>query len=75
MMGGAKIFSILDCKNAYYSLSLAPKDRPYTAVTTPGFQHVELTRMSMGAKASTAALYQTLVHTLGDMPICTRLGR
>ena len=63
---GATIFSTLDCKNAFYSLQLAEKDREFTAISPPGMPRLELTRMPMGAKASTAALYQAMVTTLGD---------
>lgn len=52
---GAKIFTMLDCKNAFYSLELAKRDREFTAISPPGMARLELTRMPMGAKASTAA--------------------
>ena len=65
-MGGAKVFTTLDCKNAFYSLVLSEKDREYTAISPPGMPRLELTRMPMGAKASTAALYQAMVNTLGE---------
>ena len=57
VMSGAKIFTTLDCKNAFDSLVLAEKDRAFTAISPPGMPRLELTRMPMGAKASTAALY------------------
>ena len=66
MMRGAKIFTTLDCKNAFYSLELAEKDRALTAISPPGIPRLELTRMPMGAKASMAALYQAMVSTLGE---------
>jgi len=65
-MKGAKFFTTLDCKNAFYSLKLAKKDWPFTAISPPGEFRLMLTRMPMGAKASTAALYQAMVATLGD---------
>lgn len=65
-MSGAKIFTTLDCKNAFYSLELTEKDRQFTAISPPGMPHLELTRMPMGAKASMAALYQAMTKTLGD---------
>lgn len=65
-MRGAKIFTTLDCKNAFYSLKLARKDWEYTAISPPGMPRLMLTRMPMGVKASTAALYQAMVNTLGD---------
>ena len=66
VMGGAKIFTTIDIKNAFYSLVLAEKDRKYTAISLPGMARLELTRMPMGAKGSMAALYQAMVNTLGD---------
>ena len=65
-INGAKIFTTIDCKNAFYSLSLAEEDRKYTSITIPGMGKFELTRMPMGAKASTAALYQAMITVLGD---------
>jgi len=72
-MQGAKIFTTLDCKNAFYSLELAKKDREFTAISPPGMERLELTRMPMGAKASTAALYQAMVRS--PVQICPCLGR
>jgi len=66
VMNGAKVFTTLDCKNAFYSLVLAEKDREFTAISPPGLPRMELTRMPMGAKASTAALYQAMCNTLGE---------
>jgi len=66
MLNGAKIFTILDCKNAFYSLSLAEKDRQFTDISPPGLPQLELTRMPMGAKASTAALYRAVMNTLSE---------
>jgi len=63
---GASVFTTIDCKNAFYSLLLAVKDRKYTSITIPGMGKFELTRMPMGAKASTAALYQAMIIVLGD---------
>lgn len=65
-MGKATIFTTLDCKNAFYSLELCKRDREFTAISPPGMPRLELTRMPMGAKASTPALYQAMVTTLGD---------
>jgi len=66
MMSGVKIFTTLDCKNAFYSLLLHPLDMAFTSMTFPGKGKFKLTRMPMGAKASTAALYQAMVATLGE---------
>ena len=66
MMQGAKIFTTLDCKNAFYSLVLDERDREYTAISVPGFPRLELTRMPMGAKASMSALFQAMTDTIGD---------
>jgi len=63
---GATIFTTLDCKNAFYSLLLAEEDRKYTAISPPGMGRLELTRMPMGAKASTSALFQAMTATIGD---------
>ena len=65
-INGAKIFTTLDCKNAFYSLVLDEQDRPFTAISPPGMPKLELTRMPMGAKASTAALFQAMMATLGN---------
>ena len=65
-IGGAKFFTTIDCKNAFYSLVLDERDRLFTAIRLPGFPCLVLTRMPMGAKASTAALYQAMVATLGE---------
>ncbi len=64
-MSGARIFTTLDCKTAFYSLVLTERDREFTAISPPGMPRLELTRMPMGARASTAALYQAMVATLG----------
>jgi len=64
IMAGAKIFSTLDCKNAFYSLEQDEKDRQYISFYAPGVGKLELT--IMGAKASTSALYQAMTATLGD---------
>jgi len=45
MLAGAKIFSVLDCKNAFYSLLLAVKDRGHTSFTLPGVGRFQFTRM------------------------------
>jgi len=66
VINGGKIFSTLDCKNAFYSLELVPEDRAFTAISPPGLPRLESTRMPMGAKASTAALYQAIVNTVGE---------
>lgn len=66
MMEGAKIFTTLDCKNAFYCLPLAEADRELTAISVPGYPHLELTRMPMGAKASMAALFLAMTETVGD---------
>ena len=66
MMDGATVFTTLDCKNAFYSLVLAEKDRPFTAFSAPGLQRLEFVRIPMGPKASMAALYQAMVSTLGE---------
>ena len=66
MMNGAKIFTTLDLKNAFYCLLLAVQDRPYTAMSIPGGPRLQSTRMPMGAKASMAALYQAMIDTLGE---------
>jgi len=66
MMSGAKISTTLLCKNIFYNLSLAEDDKPLTTTSHPGLPRLELTRMPMGAKASTAALYRTMINTLGD---------
>ena len=66
MMNGAKIFTTLDFKNAFYCLLLAAPDRPYTAMSIPGGPRLQSTRMPMGAKASMAALYQAMIDTLGE---------
>ena len=66
MMAGAKRFTTIDCKNAFYSLLLAKRDRELTAISPPGCPHLQLTRMPMGAKASMSALYQAMTDTLGD---------
>jgi len=63
---GAKIFTTLDCKNAFYSLRLADEDTELTSFLAPGMPKLEFTRMPMGAKASTPALYQAMVTTLAD---------
>lgn len=62
---GATIFTTLDCKNAFYSLPLDKRDRQFTAIMVPTVGKLELTRMPMGAKASSAALYRAMVDTLG----------
>ena len=51
MMNGAKIFTTLDLKNAFYCLLLAAPDRPYTAMSIPGGPSPQSTRMPMGAKS------------------------
>ena len=66
LIDGAKIFTTLDCKNAFYSLVLDERDRPFTAISPPGMPKLELTRMPMGAKASSAALFQAMMATLGN---------
>ena len=66
MMVGARVFTTVDCKNAFYSLVLDIRDRPYTAISPPGLPRLQLTRMPMGAKASMAALYQAMVDTMGE---------
>jgi len=63
MMAGATIFTTLDCKNAFYSLNLAEEDRQFTAISPPGMPRLELTKMPMGARASTSALYQAMTDT------------
>ena len=66
MTNGAKIFTTLDCKNAFYSLVLTKRDREFTAISPPGMPRLELTRMPMGARASMSALCQAMGNTLGD---------
>ena len=66
LLAGARIFTTLDCKNAFYSLLLREEDRKYTAISPPGEPRLELTRMPMGAKASMAALNQAMTETVGD---------
>jgi len=55
---GAKYFTTLDCRNAFYSLKLRKEDKEYTLISPPGMPKLELTRIPMGTKTSTAALYQ-----------------
>jgi len=50
----------------FYNLSLAEDDKPLTTTSHPGLPRLELTRMPMGAKASSAALYRAMANTLGD---------
>jgi len=42
------------------------EDSQYTSITIPGIGNLELTRMPIGAKASTSALYQAMVATSGE---------
>ena len=42
MMNGAKIFTTLDIKNAFYCLLLAVPDCPYTAMSIPEVQGYNL---------------------------------
>ena len=66
MTNKTKISTTLDCKNAFYGLSLAERDRPFTAISPPELPRIELTRMPMDAKASIAILYRAKINTLGD---------
>jgi len=65
-ISGAVIFTTLDCKNAFYSIPLVEKDWSFTSFTIPGKGKLEMTRMPMGAKASTSALYQAMIAAIGD---------
>jgi len=65
---GAKYFSTLDCKNAFYSLQLAEKDRKFTAVFIPQMGKYELTRMPIGAKAVTTTINRLKLDLLESVP-------
>jgi len=57
VMTGARFFTTLDCKNAFSSLLPSERDRELTAISPPGISRLEATRMPIGTRASTAALY------------------
>ena len=64
-LSGAKIYSKLDLKKAYYHVELDPESRPLTATITHAglFQY---TRLPMGLKDSASVFQQLVAHTLAD---------
>ena len=52
VLGGAAVYSALDCLSGYYGLPLHEKHRDYTAFFCPGLGQFRFTRCSMGLRCS-----------------------
>ena len=71
------IFSTLDMKDAYYSVSIREEDKPITAIRTP-IGSFEFNRLPQGLSTSPAAYVRFMAHVLRnlkrpgtDKEICT----
>ena len=62
------IWSIIDLSNAFWSQSLNPHSRPYTAFGVPGKGHFEYTRSAQGLCNSPASFQRMLDFVLRGLP-------
>jgi hypothetical protein len=63
---GAKVFSILDLKSAYYQIPLSVKSRKVTAFSTP-FGLFEFNKLPMGISAGCQVLSRVVDSLFGDL--------
>ena len=62
-LGGAKIFSCLDCRSGYNQIAVHPNSRHLTAFVTEGYL-VEYLKMPFGHKNSAPTFCRLMEHTL-----------
>ena len=60
-LSGGRIFSSLDCKNAFYSVPIKDQDSKYTCFVTPDDRTYEFTRLPMGLSLSPSE-YSSFLH-------------
>ena len=67
-VAGAKVKSVLDLSNGFFSQMLEEASRPFTAFGVPGLGHWEYTRSAQGLCNSPAAFQRLLDHITAGLP-------
>lgn len=65
----ATVFSVLDLKNAFFSIALDPKSRPYTATCAgPGFRTMVFRKMAQGLRPSPMFFTDLMNDLVSELP-------